>query len=106
MDASINGSIKQGKWYPLDYFLHDGRSISDMDARTILNYGKQHGHEYLSEVPDEVIEGIIGGEKEYFKYIPEYLPKIVTADRVKYILEESLYKTLNEEVVKEIIDKL
>lgn len=106
MNASIKGSIAQGNWYPLDYFTHKGRPLTDFEARTVLSYGLANGYKTIIDIPNEVVEGIISRDEEYDKYIPCDLPDFVSDSRVRGILNCYYGKILTYELIDDIIDDL
>lgn len=106
MNATIKGLIKQGESYPLDYLVHGSRTLCDMDARTVLNYGEIHGYEAIADIPREVIDGILSGDKKYRKYIPDDLPRFVSEQRVRRLLECWRGEKLTEDIINDIVERL
>lgn len=106
MNASIEGSIAHGRWYPLDYFTHKGRPLTDMETRIILSYGLDNGCKTLLDIPNDVVEGIISRDEQYNRYIPCDLPNFVSDSRVRGILNCYYGKVLTEELIDDIIEEL
>ena len=58
MDADIQGALNQinKSWRA---FEHNGKGITKTQVKAILTYGKNKGYEYVSQIPDKIIDEII-----------------------------------------------
>lgn len=72
MDLDIQGCLNFQADRPIDYILHNGRCMTDWEARTVLNYGKAQGYKYLSEILSEVADAVCErGNDKYKEYEPD-----------------------------------
>lgn len=103
----LKGCLEYNAHYPIDYILHRGRTMTDNEARTLINYGLAKGFKYLSEIPDEVADAVCEpGNNLYKEFEPEEQPNYVSEKHIREVLEYFSGKELDENVINEIIDEL
>lgn len=90
MNLSLEGCLDMFRHKPITFLQHKGRSVSDIEARTIINYGLAHNIETLADIPDEVADGIVNRDPAYDEYVPKEYIQYISVERVREVLTDVL----------------
>lgn len=107
MDMDLKGCLEYNAYYPIDFVIHRGRTMTDIEARTVINYGLANGLKSLSEIPDEVADAVCEhGNNKYKEFEPEEQPNYVSESHIREVLEAYSGEELDSDTINEIMERL
>ena len=103
MNVSLKG-IRRNMWYrPIEFLMHKGRCMTDIEARTVVNYAIAHNTE---EVPEEVLDAIVDPCNHEYRQYEDPETEFTTLETVRATLMDFRGKTVTEELITEILGQL